>query len=289
MFGTRDEFPYWECTTCGCLQIVQIPDRLGDYYSSDYYSFDLDLPAFDRWLYRAYFKFPGLAPLIRHLRKDAFFADQKFQAVVEAKPKPGARILDVGCGAGKLVTVLRDVGFDALGIDVFAKTETPYIRRASLEETEPGWDLIMFHHSLEHMADHVAVLRTTREKLAPGGACLVRVPVASWAWEHYGRDWVQLDAPRHIIIHTLESFRRTAELAGFQLTKVTFDSTVFQFYGSELYKRDIPLAQKDAEWARLTKDTVSRDAKRAADLNQQQRGDQASFFLSPLGNFPKVP
>ncbi len=280
MFGTRDEFPYWQCAGCGCLQIVQIPERIGDYYPNDYYSFDLDLHPLDRWFYRAYFKAPALGPLISRVRKDPYFADQKFQAVVEAKPKPGARILDVGCGAGKLVTVLKDVGFDALGIDPFAKEETPSIRRASLEQMEGGWDLIMFHHSLEHMTDHLTVLRTVRERLSPGGVCLVRIPVASWAWEHYGKDWVQLDAPRHLVIHTPESFRRAAELSGFQLKKTTFDSTIFQFYGSELYQKDTPLSQKDAAWAALSKETISRDTKRAIDLNRQQRGDQASFFLT---------
>ncbi len=286
MFGTRDEFPYWQCSDCGCLQIVQIPERLGDYYPKDYYSFAQSPSPLDKWLYRAYFKAPRLGHLIRHITRNPFFADQKFQAVIEARPKPGARILDVGCGGGKLVMVLRSVGYDAYGIDPFLDEQTDYLRKATLEETEGGWDLIMFHHSLEHMPDHVNVLRTARARLAPGGTCLVRVPVAAWAWEHYGRDWVQLDAPRHLIIHTPESFRRAAELAGFQDPQMTFDSTVFQFYGSELYQRDIPLSQKDAEWARLTRDRLRQDSQRADELNRQKKGDQASFFLrvNPLAS-----
>ena len=38
MFGTRDEFDYLECSACGTLQIVEIPD-LSCYYPRDYYSF----------------------------------------------------------------------------------------------------------------------------------------------------------------------------------------------------------------------------------------------------------
>lgn len=280
MFGTRDEFTYWECSTCGCLQIAEIPERLGDYYPRDYYSFALDLPAFDKWLYRVFFRAPSLAPLIRRASRDEFFADQKFQAVVDAKPPRGARILDVGCGSGKLVTVLRNVGYDAVGVDPFLNAPSEYLRKTTFEETEGGWDLIMFHHSLEHMPDHVHVLRTAREKLAPGGKCLVRIPIAAWAWKHYGRDWVQLDAPRHLVIHSPKSFRRAAVLAGFEEPRIIFDSTVFQFYGSELYKRDIPLSQKDPEWAQLSPETLRRDAERATELNRLQQGDQAAFFLT---------
>jgi len=57
----------------------------------------------------------------------------------------------VGCGGGKLVNILRRLGYDAHGIDPFVKAETEYVRRAYLQDTTAKeWDLIMFHHSLEH-------------------------------------------------------------------------------------------------------------------------------------------
>ena len=39
IFGFRDEFTYFECSKCGCLQIMQIPRNMGKYYPSNYYSF----------------------------------------------------------------------------------------------------------------------------------------------------------------------------------------------------------------------------------------------------------
>ena len=39
MLGTRDEFDYVQCGKCGCLQIEEVPDNLGEYYPQDYYSF----------------------------------------------------------------------------------------------------------------------------------------------------------------------------------------------------------------------------------------------------------
>ena len=32
MFGFRDEFTYFECSKCGCLQIAKIPKNVEKYY-----------------------------------------------------------------------------------------------------------------------------------------------------------------------------------------------------------------------------------------------------------------
>ena len=39
MFGLRDEFLYFECSTCGCVQIQEVPNNLPKYYPDNYYSF----------------------------------------------------------------------------------------------------------------------------------------------------------------------------------------------------------------------------------------------------------
>jgi SAM-dependent methyltransferase len=256
---------------------------MGAYYPDDFYTSSLRFGALEPWLYRAYHKAPGLVRLIRP-------APEAFQAVIEAKPKPGARILDVGCGGGKLVNILRRLGYDAHGIDPFVKVETAFVRRAYLQDTTAKeWDLIMFHHSLEHMSHHVDVLRVAREKLAPAGTCLVRIPVANWAWKNYGENWVQLDAPRHFIIHTPQSFRLTFEAAGFRASHITFDSGPFQFYASESYGRDIPLTQVRSQIAQLSNAEMRQMKMRSSELNRQQLGDQAAFFLKANSAPPVIP
>ena len=276
MFGTRDEFAYWECSACGCLQILEVPNNLGDYYPDNYYTYSMGTTALQRWMYRAYYKAPGVAKLVRP-------AGVTFQSVMDIKPKPGTRILDVGCGGGKMVSILRTLGFDAQGIDPFAKSETAYVHRARLEDMRSSeWDLLMFHHSLEHMSDHIAVLRLAREKLATGGRCLVRIPLVNWAWQHYGADWVQLDPPRHFILHTPQSFRLAAEAAGFRIVQTIFDSGPFQFYGSDFYQQNIPLV-RDPEGTHLDKSTMQRFKVRSSELNKNHLGDQASFHLEKVG------
>jgi hypothetical protein len=107
----------------------------------------------------------------------------------------------------------------------------------------------------------------------------VRIPAVSWAWEHYGRDWAQLDAPRHLVIHTPRSFQLTANAAGFQIERTIFHSNEFQFYASELYRRDLSLHGKEAVDA-FSRSEIRKFRAQADNLNRQQLGDQAAFFMS---------
>ncbi len=39
--GLREEFTYFQCVNCRCIQIEEIPENMSKYYPSDYYSFNL--------------------------------------------------------------------------------------------------------------------------------------------------------------------------------------------------------------------------------------------------------
>ena len=38
MYGLREEFEYFQCAVCSCLQIVEFPKDMTRYYPGDYYS-----------------------------------------------------------------------------------------------------------------------------------------------------------------------------------------------------------------------------------------------------------
>jgi len=100
---------------------------------------------------------------------------------------------------------------------------------------------------------------------------------------------VQLDAPRHFIIHTPQSFRLTFEAAGFRASHIIFDSGPFQFYASESYERDIPLTQVRSQIAQLGSAAMRQMKMRSSELNRQQLGDQAAFFLKANSAPPVIP
>jgi hypothetical protein len=96
---------------------------------------------------------------------------------------------------------------NVLGIDPFLAEDIRYhnglqILKKAIAELANEWDLIMFHHAFEHVPDPFETLQAASRLLSRHGVCLMRTPrVSSQAWERYGVNWVQIDAPRHFFIH----------------------------------------------------------------------------------------
>lgn len=278
MFGLRQKFTYLECSGCGVLLLANPPDNLSDYYPKEYYSFATTnglagkLKPFGLSLGRL-----GLRRLIHSV-----LPMTPVDLIYRLEMTPDMSILDVGGGNGKQVRELRQAGFPhALCIDPFTSQESAYCRKITLSELEGTWDRIMFHHSFEHIEDQLSTLMEVRNKLSPNGVCMIRVPVATWAWRHYGIDWVQLDAPRHMCIHTPASMRIAAQLAGLSVREIKNDSGTLQFWGSELYRRDIPLIEGERNLSKyFDAKTMKKYAAASRALNASGEGDQAEFIIT---------
>jgi SAM-dependent methyltransferase len=133
----------------------------------------------------------------------------------------GSRILDVGCGAGAHVYAFRESGYiHTLGIDPYIESDIEYengalVKKCTIHDCGQEWDIIAFNHSFEHLPDPFETLQAVARLLAEDGVCLIRIPtVSSHAWRYYGADWVQLDAPRHFFLHSLESIKMLAAMSG---------------------------------------------------------------------------
>ncbi|TXH61567.1 MAG: class I SAM-dependent methyltransferase [Burkholderiaceae bacterium] len=292
MFGLGGRFPYFRCADCGCLQIEDPTLDLGPYYPAQYYSLNPVTGArpSSRWatMRDREAVFPGhpLGRLLLALKPHA-----PLQSLGPLQLRTDDRIADVGCGAGHLLHALHRLGFGRLtGIDPHLAADAepvPGLRlcKAELGDVDGPFDLIMFHHSLEHVADQVRVLAAARMRLAEGGRCLVRIPlVSSQAWQTYGLDWVQLDAPRHLYLHTSQSLRRLADRAGLEVESEVHDSSEFQFWGSEALRQGLPLVdaatgQEDPRVRRLAASRRREWRQKADELNREKRGDQAVFVL----------
>jgi SAM-dependent methyltransferase len=287
MLGTGDPFLYFQCGRCRCLQIVEIPADMESYYPPGYYSFSstsrdkTDNPAVS-WFrqLRNHFSVSDTGIGSRMIR--ALFPNRKLLSLLQLGLDHDSRILDVGCGSGWRLYALREAGFiNTLGIDPFIGGDIAYanglrVLKRTVQEVEGRWDVVMFHHSLEHIPDQAATLRATAALLDPGGTCLVRIPtVSSYAWEHYREHWYQIDAPRHFYLHSEESMRILAEQSGLAMRRVVYDSTVDQFRTSELYRMG-PGSLKESGF---TREQVRAWKRRAMELNREGRGDQAAFYL----------
>lgn len=294
MFGQRDVFRYFQCSQCQCLQIGDIPADMSPYYPENYYSYEAagnDRGRWRRWLTRWRFDYAMWERSIVGTRALSRFPTSRLRFL---NPLPVTRhtsILDVGCGAGALLHSLRELGMqNLLGIDPYNRQDIRHenglvIQRKQLAEVSGTWDIVMFHHSFEHVPDPLATLKCAAGLLRAGGHCVIRIPLASsHAWDHYGVDWVQLDAPRHFFLHSVKSMHMLAEQAGLKPGPVVYDSTGFQLWGSEQYRRDIP-HQDERSHARnpgaslFSKSEMAAFNRHAKQLNAARRGDQAIFYF----------
>jgi SAM-dependent methyltransferase len=323
--GMKEPFSYFQCGQCQCFQIAQVPADLARFYPRDYYSFADDLEHTGSLKLRSFFLGAKLlAPLIRFLllnptflgrvaRRFLGWLDLRF-LILEIMSQTGihknSRILDVGSGAGFIAYCLQQIGFrHIMGIDPFVTKDLRYrngleIRQTDIFEfartTQDRFDLITFHHSLEHMEKQVLVLKTAASLLRENGLLLVRMPVVDcYAFELYQENLVSLDAPRHLVIHSRQSAQILAEQAGLTVDKVLYDSNESQFWASAQFQRDIPLESAQSYRHNARRSIFSRQEMRrfrqmARELNACGRGDWAAFFLrkqpalsSSLG-FPPV-
>lgn len=298
MFGMRDEFEYFECSKCGCLQIKEIPANLNKYYPNNYYSFNLSERSSFDGLSGAFRKFQYSNSLFGsklYEKSIGRLIDKKFFYLLKRlNLTKSSRILDVGCGDGKnFLFPLAELGFTKLqGCDPFLENDIRYsnglnIRKGNIDQIKGKWDLITYHHSYEHVPDPLHHLKQIESLLAEDGTCMLRIPTSSsFAWEHYREYWSQLDAPRHLFLHSQMSIEILAEQAGLKLIKTEYDSGHFQFSGSELYKQDIALnAPREKGLMNAIKRKLKKRnyIKQANRLNRDKKGDQAAFYLKKGG------
>lgn len=293
LFGFKDVFAYFQCSRCSCLQIEAIPPDMSKYYPDHYYSFKpvMRPRGWKRYLinrrnaYGLYGRgwLGGL--LFRRYPRTNLNWFRHFQ------PDKKSKILDVGCGSGDLLFMLRGLGFKNLtGVDPFIPEDIDYgrglkIEKRRIQDVEGTYDLVMFHDSLEHFPDPAGALKVASRLLGPGGCCLIAVPVvSSYAWKHYGVDWVALDAPRHFFLHSIDSLTILAGQAGLSVRRTIDDSTAYQFWGSEQFRRGIPIHDcksrfTDFKSSLFSKSEIAAFEKRAEELNKNRQGDHVLFDL----------
>lgn len=275
MFGTHEAFVYGECKSCGSVWLLTRPDDLSRYYGPTYYAHRQS--ALRRWV-----RLHPTAYRLAHLVTSGHFPAGIPEWWPEAPPRLDATVLDVGSGTGNFLLHLKYLGFSRLaGIDPYIDKDVefpggPVILKRAILEVEGTYDIVVLNHSFEHMEKPHDVFHRIAQLIGPKGCAVIRTPVAgSFAYRTYGADWVQLDPPRHLVIPTTRSISILAKQHGLEVCSVKFDSTGFQFAGSELYRRGIPLVESRSLRARLIKGYDSAAHK----LNEQQDGDQASFVL----------
>jgi 2-polyprenyl-3-methyl-5-hydroxy-6-metoxy-1,4-benzoquinol methylase len=161
------------CRRCGLIWTDPRPttEQVRAFYSSEY-----------RHEYKHI-----LRPKRKHILRYAVESVFRY-GVLEGMLEKGAKVLDIGSGAGVFVYVLCQMGFDARGVEpdrcyaaYSAETLGIDITNAFFADATfeaQSLDAVLLHHVLEHMEDPWEALRKARDIVREGGLIVVGVPNA---------------------------------------------------------------------------------------------------------------
>jgi len=173
----------------------------------------------------------------------------------------GARILEVGCGAGGNVPLLREFGAvtalepddesrayasERLGLAVDAG-----LLPDGLPYAPESFDLVCAFDVVEHVDDDAASVKALARLVKPGGAILTTVPAYPWMWSHH--DVLHHHKRRYM----LPQYRALFDQAGLTVETATYFNTLL-----------FPLAVVQRTAKKLVGDESADDAMPPGGLNK---------------------
>jgi 2-polyprenyl-3-methyl-5-hydroxy-6-metoxy-1,4-benzoquinol methylase len=146
------------------------------------------------------------------------------------------KILDVGCGDGRLLALLRDFGdpdwallgleFDenaiaqcrSLGFEAFAERVEDFADRP---DQQGSYDAIIMLQLIEHVDDPALLCERVHLLLKPGGVFIIETPnLAGLDYQLFkGRWWGHYHFPRHWNLFSSASLVRMLEERGFEIAR----------------------------------------------------------------------
>lgn len=229
IFNIPGEWNLQECLNpdCGLLWLNPVPleEEIGKAYQIYYTHGDnktekheTRFVRFVRWNILWIHDLVKIVTLIRYKRK-------RHNLMYLTKMKPG-RLLEVGCGNGRRLSRIRDIGWTVEGQEVDLKAASHARERyglmvyvgalESLSLKDEMYDVIIMNHVIEHLHDPIPFLAECHRILRPGGMLVAITPNArSYGHKHFRKWWRDLDPPRHLYLFSQKTLRQIATKSGF--------------------------------------------------------------------------
>jgi 2-polyprenyl-3-methyl-5-hydroxy-6-metoxy-1,4-benzoquinol methylase len=144
-------------------------------------------------------------------------------------------VLEIGPGAGNLLSFLKEHGFEVVGVEIDAKCVERIREKGiacylgDLNEVmgaiDPKkFDAVILHHVFEHLYRPLETLKTIHNLLKENGIVYLSIPNSgSIEAKLFGKYWRGLDLPRHVIHYNPNTIRSILAETGFRIIKLEND------------------------------------------------------------------
>lgn len=149
------------CKDCGFVFNAAFDDGLMD-YDGDYQNAQDHSPGFQSYL-------------------------DEIAGIVLADVKPDDQLVEIGCGKGYFLEVLKAKGLNIKGFDPTYEGDSPDIVKAYFGPDTAGAldaDIVIMRHTLEHIESPYHFLRGLKEILQPDCRIFIEIPRVEWIAEH---------------------------------------------------------------------------------------------------------
>jgi SAM-dependent methyltransferase len=169
--------------------------------------------------------------------------DARARGLAARRPRPG-RLLDLGCGDGIFLDVVRRRGWDCVGVDLeesvvrHARERLGEDRAALLDIErerlpEGPFDAVTMWGVLQLLYRPQRALERIRGVLAPDGLLAIGVSNAASAGARLFRSrWRGLGLPRHLVHFTPRTLERMLTFAGYRMVGIDFETPRWITHGS---------------------------------------------------------
>jgi len=246
LHGIEGRFHYVQCRQCGLVYMnPQVTlESIGSLYPECYVAYVDKTKSSRRGLMRLRDGVQRIPVLGTELKR---WTDARVMAPLFAKLTTERRLLDVGCGSGAFLDLVRtQVGCQVEGID---------ISEQAVEMAQKSYGLDIFHGTidkapfesesfdaitawwyLEHIPNPNEAVAQMSRLLRPGGTCVIGVPNSRSFWAKAFKDkWYHLDCPRHLCIWTPSTMKQLFEAHGLSVTRIYYDRSPWGLLGSLQY------------------------------------------------------